>query len=121
MKLQGRNGAMIVAGRLIKDAEHKLIGSKGYDKTTLVISESKTEPLITAVAWYELGAECANFRKGDRVLVAGTVEEREYNGRTYEDLNVSFILRQSLSATDSTAAPINDQFSDISADDCPFC
>lgn len=118
MKLQGRNGSMIVAGRLIKDPETKKVGAKGWCKTTLVIAESKEEPLITAVAWYELGDECAKFRKGDRVLVAGTMQSREYNGKTYEDLALDFAIKQSTGQ--QVAEPAADAFSDITEDDCPF-
>ena len=118
MKLQGKNGAMIVAGRLIKDPETKKVGARGWCKTTLVIAETREEPLITAVAWYELGDECKRFHKGDRVLVAGRVETREYNGRTYEDLILDFALRQGVGQP--VEEPNMNQFADVSADDCPF-
>lgn len=119
MKIQGKNGSMIVAGRLIKDAENKRIGARGYSKTTIVLAESKEEPLITAVAWYELGDECARFRKGDRVLVAGKIESREYNGKTYEDLVLDFALKQSVGQP-AAQATAEETYTDVSADDCPF-
>ena len=34
----------------------------------------------------------ANLRKGDRILCAGVVESREYNGKTYTDMLVDFIM-----------------------------
>ena len=34
----------------------------------------------------------ANLRKGDRILCAGTVESREYNGKTYTDMLVDFLM-----------------------------
>ena len=34
----------------------------------------------------------ANLRKGDRILCAGTVESREYNGKTYTDMLVEFLM-----------------------------
>ena len=34
----------------------------------------------------------ANLRKGDRILCAGTVESREYNGKTYTDMLVDFMM-----------------------------
>lgn len=119
MKLQGKNGSMILAGRLIKDPETKKVGNKGWCKTTMVIADQREEPLVTAVAWYELGEECARFRKGDRVLVAGTMQSREYNGKTYEDLALDFALKQSLGVTAAEGAAA-DEFSDVTADDCPF-
>ena len=47
----------------------------------------------------------ANLRKGDRILCAGTVESREYNGKTYTDMLVDFIMAgDSMPATASTPA-----------------
>ena len=34
----------------------------------------------------------ANLRKGDHILCAGVVESREYNGKTYTDMLVDFIM-----------------------------
>ena len=34
----------------------------------------------------------ANLRKGDRILCAGVVESREYNGKTYTDMLVDFLM-----------------------------
>ena len=34
----------------------------------------------------------ANLRKGDRILCAGAVESREYNGKTYTDMLVDFLM-----------------------------
>ena len=40
----------------------------------------------------ELSALVSNLRKGDRILAAGIVETREYNGKTYTDMLVDFII-----------------------------
>jgi single-stranded DNA-binding protein len=37
-------------------------------------------------------AVLSNLRKGDRVLVAGTVETDEYNGKSYTTMMVDFLL-----------------------------
>lgn len=34
----------------------------------------------------------SNLRKGDRILCAGAVESREYNGKTYTDMLVDFMM-----------------------------
>ena len=34
----------------------------------------------------------SNLRKGDHILCAGVVESREYNGKTYTDMLVDFIM-----------------------------
>ena len=34
----------------------------------------------------------ANLRKGDHILCGGVVESREYNGKTYTDMLVDFLM-----------------------------
>jgi len=75
----------------------------------------------------------ANLRKGDRILAAGVVETREYNGKTYTDMLVDFILpgdvfpappvnqaanRAALENRMNTAAPSNNSgFAEIGEED----
>lgn len=40
----------------------------------------------------DLSALLSNLRKGDRILAAGVVETREYNGKIYTDMLVDFIV-----------------------------
>lgn len=53
------------------------------------------------------GRIIANLRKGDRVIAAGLVETREYNGKTYTDMMVDFII--------SSGAPITSNMDDVKA------
>lgn len=47
----------------------------------------------------------AALRKGDRILAAGVVESREYNGKTYTDMMVDFLMIQGpLSPAENRAA-----------------
>ena len=34
----------------------------------------------------------ANLRKGDHILCAGVIDTREYNGKTYTDMMVDFLM-----------------------------
>lgn len=40
----------------------------------------------------DLSSLVSNLRKGDRILAAGSVETRAYNGKTYTDMLVDFII-----------------------------
>lgn len=63
----------------------------------------------------------AALRKGDRFLAAGVVESREYNGKTYTDMLVDFIVPADMlpasgasSASGSSGfAPLEDEDSDL--------
>lgn len=120
---------MLIAGRLVKDAESKKFGSKNWTKTKLVVSPDKDHDLITVIAKFDLGDYCASFRKGDYILVCGKVESREYEGRVYTDLVADLVLKQPyarparVAQTAPAAAPVSNSFgafSDVSMDDCPF-
>ena len=47
----------------------------------------------------------AALRKGDRILAAGVVETREYNGKTYTDMLVDFVIPADMAPSLSTASP----------------
>ena len=49
-------------------------------------------PAIKRVIVEEYSRLIANLRKGDRILCAGAVESREYNGKTYTDMLVDFLM-----------------------------
>ena len=51
-----------------------------------------TAAFMTIKSFGDYSRLIANFRKGDRILCAGTVESREYNGKTYTDMLVDFMM-----------------------------
>ena len=51
-----------------------------------------TAAFMTIKSFGDYSRLIANLRKGDRILCAGTVESREYNGKTYTDMLVDFIV-----------------------------
>ena len=64
-----------------------------------------TAAFMTIKSFGDYARLIANLRKGDRILCAGTVESREYNGKTYTDMLVDFIMAgDSMLATASTPA-----------------
>ena len=51
-----------------------------------------TAAFMTIKSFGDYSRLIANLRKGDRILCAGTVESREYNGKTYTDMLVDFMI-----------------------------
>ena len=51
-----------------------------------------TAAFMTIKSFGDYARLIANLRKGDRILCAGTVESREYNGKTYTDMLVDFLM-----------------------------
>ena len=51
-----------------------------------------TAAFMTIKSFGDYSRLIANLRKGDRTLCTGTVESREYNGKTYTDMLVDFMM-----------------------------
>ena len=51
-----------------------------------------TAAFMTIKSFGDYSRLIANLRKGDRILCTGTVESREYNGKTYTDMLVDFMM-----------------------------
>ena len=51
-----------------------------------------TAAFMTIKSFGDYSRLIANLRKGDRILCAGTVESREYNGKTYTYMLVDFMM-----------------------------
>ena len=51
-----------------------------------------TAAFMTIKSFGDYSRLIANLRKGDRILCAGTVESREYNGKNYTDMLVDFMM-----------------------------
>ena len=51
-----------------------------------------TAAFMTIKSFGDYSRLIANLRKGDHILCAGVVESREYNGKTYTDMLVDFLM-----------------------------
>ena len=94
--MQAKIGESVdVAGKAIKDAEYKRVGSKDSPVVSLSLNVGKrkdtTTIFVNVKAWYGLAEYAKNIHKGDYVRVVGHTEEREYNGKTYTDLIAEWI------------------------------
>jgi len=124
-KLQ--SGEFMVIGVLPKDAELKQVGQKNSSKTSFSVKVSETvKPdgskeanWTNCVAWHDMARICAEFRKGDVVLAVGKIEEREWEGKKYKDLVVSFAVKAGVPAVvaDNTLKPATGNPNIDAADD----
>ena len=95
MQLAGKDGSVIVAGTATRDCENKLLGEKGTPLTSfsLAINAHKEEAkYVECKAFGKVSALAKNIKKGDPVAALGFVDSREYNGKTYTDLNCQFVI-----------------------------
>ena len=50
-----------------------------------------TAAFLTVKGWGKLGRQLSTMVKGDRVIAAGRLESREYNGKAYTDLVADYV------------------------------
>ena len=85
----------ILIGRLTADPELKQTqNGKEFGSASVRAFNRKdgTAAFMTIKSFGDYSRLIANLRKGDHILCAGVVESREYNGKTYTDMLVDFIM-----------------------------
>ena len=108
MQAKLSDGSVMVCGACGKDAEFKTVGEKNSRKCTVGLAVGKRpdpdggdKPVTVwcnVVAWHDLASLLAVARKGDAVFVVGRLKSREYNGKTYTDLEAEFLTVSSVHA-----------------------
>ncbi len=87
-------GAVSVAGICTKDAELKYVGEKKTPMCTFSLAVGKrqdtTTIFVNCKAWSSLAVQASQVHKGDSVFAVGTIEENEYNGKTYKNLVMDY-------------------------------
>ena len=125
------DGSVIVAGTCGRDGECKLIGEKQTPKATVSVAVGKREDAngekttvwANVVAWRGLADVLAGARKGDAILAIGRVSTRQYNGKTYSDLNADFVSIASIAQQAQQPAPQGDPMTgleEVEDDELPF-
>lgn len=111
MQLKSGKNA-IVAGFVARDAEFREVGDRATPLTKFAVKAFETgtgQERVThwcnVVCWRDAAYAAQEIRKGDYVLVAGTLQEREYEGKTYTDLVAEFVSVQGAAKQAQTAAP----------------
>jgi len=87
-------GAVCVAGTCTKDAELKYVGDKKTPMCTFGLAIGKRQDTTTIFAnckaWRSLAVNASQIHKGDAVFAVGSIEEHEYEGKTYTSLVVDY-------------------------------
>jgi hypothetical protein len=84
----------IASGSLSRDPEMKTTTTGKYVSEFSIIAGKKpdgTTRFVNCKAWNDLAQAAASLRKHDSVMVAGRLDSREYNGKTYSDLVCDWI------------------------------
>ena len=85
----------LVSGNAVRDGEAPPAGSKRPAKVTVVAQNKEDgESVFIAInGWRDRAAYVMAVRKGDSILCIGPMKTREYNGKTYVDVDADFIVR----------------------------
>lgn len=94
MQIAGKGG-VIVAGTAHDNAEFKRVGQNETAMAKFSVYLGKGEDgkgqYANCVAWRDLAEYASGVCKDDPVIVAGKLESREYEGKTYTTLNVQWM------------------------------
>lgn len=95
MQTKFSDGSVGVAGKVTKDAECKVVGDKQSHIASFSIIAGKrkdtTTIFVNCKAWHGLADYAANIKKGDFVYAIGQIKSREWQGKTYEDLDCEWL------------------------------
>lgn len=101
-----RNGFFLATGTVTRNAELKRVGGRQTPMTTFSFAAGKRQDTTTIFVdckcWRNLALYASLATKGDSVCVVGSMEEREYNGKTYKSLVCEWM---NLAVAGGTAAP----------------
>lgn len=127
MQTKFKDGSVMVAGACAKDADFQIVGDKQNRKCTVGLAVGKSEELddtgrprtiwCNVVAWHDLASILSLAKKGSSVLAVGKLRSREYNGKTYTDLEAEYVSVASVGAVASSpATPAYNGFEEVEDD-----
>lgn len=64
-----------------------------------------TAAFMTIKSFGDYSRLIANLRKGDHILCAGVIDIREYNGKTYTDMLVDFLMASDAMPAETVTSP----------------
>ena len=127
MILSSKNN-IIIAGTSTRDAEYREIGEKNTPVVSFslaVNARNEEGRFVNCKAFNDtLAGYAMNIKKGDTVAAAGVLESREYNEKTYVDLNVQWLHKLSKNTpVKQEAQPVSTEFEeldDLDEEELPF-
>ena len=114
----------IASGSIARDPEMKTTTTGKFVTEFSIIAGKKpdgTTRFVNCKAWNELAQAAAQLQKRDSVMLAGRLESREYNGKTYNNIVCDWIgqsiCARSLNSAPPYSVPASPAFSEIGDDD----
>lgn len=109
MQVKLSDGSIMVCGNCGQDPELKTVGEKNSRKCTVGLAVGKRHDDSTiwcnVVAWHDLAEVLAQAKKRTSVLVVGRLKSREYQGKTYTDLEAEYVSVAAPPVRTAMAAP----------------
>ena len=116
MIVNSKTGCLI-SGTLIKAAETRTAGQSNVTKLAVRYgwdepqntNERRTGKILDVDCWNDISDAAGGLEKGDAVLAAGEIQQREYNGKTYTTLRAEtlfFDARTVMQLTNGLAAAV---------------
>lgn len=86
-------GIYLLQGTATRDGEVSDVGDKPHAKVSIAAGETADGDTIfvTLNGWRDMAGQVAFIRKRDSVLAIGRFTKREYNGKTYYNLDADFV------------------------------
>lgn len=83
----------MLSGTAGRDAENKPVNGKDHATVSVACVEQQdgTTMWVSVNGWRELASAVLGARKGSAVFAIGQLKPREYNGKTYYDLDAEFV------------------------------
>lgn len=111
----------LVCGNAVRNAEITDVNGKTLGKVSVAAQSNPdgSTVFVTVNAWRGRSKALAAVNKMDTLLAIGVLKQREYNGKSYYDLDADFI---SVNATGGNPTPYigAEDFADSADEDLPF-
>lgn len=119
----GRTSAVyLLQGTAVRDAENKPVRGAAHAAVSVAaVEKEEGTTYVTLNGWRSRADDVTAIRKQDSVLAIGALKTREYEGRTYYDLDADFVVRSGagLGGGEDYMPPSTDRYDEILPDDDP--
>ena len=119
---KGEGNACRITGRVVGEVKSSRVGANETPLTRFGVKcgEGRDGEIMNVKCWRGLAESAASLHSGDLVDVAGFIESREHNDKTYYDLSADYSNVASIYAPQMHVGDAGSLFTDIGSDDIPF-
>lgn len=93
----------LMQGSATRDAEDKPVNGRDHAVVGVAAAQDSAgnTVYVNLNGWRGSYPHVLAVRKGDSILAVGTLKQREYNGRTYYDLDADFVAKSGAGFSDA--------------------